>query len=51
MAQHQPTAQYQPNQFPVLRQKPSRCNTAEQSKLPVLPKKLVFDGKTNWTLF
>ena len=51
MAQHQPTAQYQPNQFPVQRQKPSGRNTAEPSKPPVLPKNLVFDGKTNWTLF
>ena len=51
MAQHQPTAQYQPNQFPVMRHTPSRHNTAEPSKPPVLPKHLVFDGKTNWTLF
>ena len=51
MAQHQPTAQYQPNQFPVQRQKPTGRNTAEPSKPPVLPKNLVFDGKTNWTLF
>ena len=51
MAQHQPTAQYQPNQFPVQRRKPTRRNTAERSKPPLLPKNLVFDGKTNWTLF
>ena len=51
MAQHQPTAQYQPNQFPVQRQKPTERITAEPSKPPVLPKNLVFDGKTNWTLF
>ena len=51
MAQHQPTAQYQPNQFPVMRQKPTRHNTAEPSKPPLLPKNLVFDGKSNWTLF
>ena len=51
MAQHQPTAQYQPNQFLVKRQKPTRRNTAEPSKPPVLPKNLVFDEKTNWTLF
>ena len=51
MAQHQPTANYQPNQFPVQRQKPTGRNTAEPSKPPVLPKNLVFDGKTNWTLF
>ena len=51
MAQHQRTAQYQPNQFPVQRQKPTGRKTAEPSKPPVLPKNLVFDGKTNWTLF
>ena len=51
MAQHQPTAQYQPNQFPVQRQKPTIRKAAEPSKPPVLPKNLVFDGKTNWTLF
>ena len=51
MAQHQPTAQHQPNKFPVQRQKPTRRNTAEPSKPPVLPKNLVFDGKSNWTLF
>ena len=51
MAQHQRTAQYQPNQFPVQRQKPTGRKTAEPSKPPVLPKNLVFDGKTNWALF
>ena len=34
-----------------MRQKPTRRNTAEPSKPPVLPKNLVFDGKSNWTLF
>ena len=29
MAQHQPTAQYQPNQFPVRRQKPTRRKTTK----------------------
>ena len=48
MSQCQPTIQYQPNQ---LRQKPTIRYTAEPSKPPVLPKNLVFDGKTNWTLF
>ena len=51
MTQHQPTAQYQPNQFPVQRQIPTRRKTAEPSKPPVLPENLVFDGKTNWNLF
>ena len=45
MAKHQPTAQYQPNQFPVQRQIPTRRKTAEPSKPPVLPENLVFDGK------
>ena len=50
----QPTASYPPTAQPTTqyqqRQKSASRNSAD-SKPPVLPKNLEFDGKTNWTLF